>query len=392
MKITAIKTLHADFGWRTLSFLKLETDAGIIGWSEYYEGAGNAGLTALIKGMSELLIGSDPRRYEAIVTKLNAATIQAIGGLNQQSIAALTNACVDAAAKAYGIPVHALFGGAIREQVPVYWSHFASYRVRYAKSLGVAAPRTYDDLAKIAGEVRAKGLGALKTNIVMPVDGGGFAGFQPTRAEGAGYPELNVSPAVLEATIRQMQAIKDGAGPGIGLMLDINFFFRPEGMLRIARALEPFDLEWLEVDSYDVGALQVVKQQARVPIGSLEHLYGRRGYKPFLDARAVDMAIIDPIWNGFIEAVKIAQLVDSYEMNAAPHNYYGYLADFISLNLAAVMPNLRVMEHDPDGVPWRHEFYTHAPEVAGGTMTVPNRPGWGTDIDEAGVARHPPTK
>lgn len=138
--------------------------------------------------------------------------------------------------------------------------------------------------------------------------------------------------------------------------------------------------------------MQDVRQQCRVPIGSLEHLYGRRGYKPFLDRRAVDVAIIDPIWNGYVEALKIAQLCDAYEMNAAPHNYYGYLSDFISLNLAAVMPNLRVMEHDPDAVPWRHEFYTHAPEIDSGTMAVPDRPGWGTDIDEAGVARHPPTR
>lgn len=391
MKITKIKTLHGDFGWRTLSFLKLETDVGVVGWSEYYEGAGNRGLTSVIASMSELLIGRDPRRFEAIVNLLNAATLQAVGGLNQQAIAALTNACVDAAAKAYDLPVHALFGGAIREAVPIYWSHFVSYRVRYADSLGIAAPKTYDDISKIAEEVRAKGYGALKTNIVMPV-AGGFAGYTPTRAEGQGYPELNLSLEVLETAVRQMQAIKDGAGPGIGLLLDLNFFFRPEGVLRIARALEPLGLEWLEVDSYDVGALQAVKQQCRVPIGSLEHLYGRREYKRFLDARAVDVPIIDPIWNGFIESMKIAQLCDTYEMNAAPHNYFGYLADFISLNLTAVMPNLRIMEHDTDGVPWRHEFYTHAPEIVSGKMIVPNRPGWGTDINEAGVAKHPPTK
>src|SRR5690606_16160089 len=165
----------------------------------------------------------------AAATKLSAATIQAIGGINQQAVAALTNACLDVAAKAVGLPVHALYGGAIRDRVQVYWSHFVSYRVRYHKAMGVTAPQTYDDLSRIAEEVRARGFSALKTNIVLPVEGGGFAGFQPTRVQGAGYPELNLSPQVLETTVRQMQAIRDGAGPGIGLMLDINFFFRPEG-------------------------------------------------------------------------------------------------------------------------------------------------------------------
>jgi len=390
MKITGIKTLHADFGWRVLSFLKIETDSGIVGWSEYYEGAGNAGLAAVIGALGERLIGADPRQFEAISTRLTAATIQAIGGLNQQALAALVNACLDVAAKAADLPVHGLFGGTIREHVPVYWSHFASYRVRYPEPLGIMSPRTYDDLSRMAEEVHARGFSAFKTNIVLPKDGEGFTGFQPTRAQGAGYPDLNLSPAILEAAVRQMQALKDGAGPGIGMMLDINFFFRPEGMLRLARALEPFDLEWLEVDSYDPGALRCVREQCRVPIGSLEHLYGRRGYKPFLDARSVDVAIIDPIWNGFLEALKIAQFCDTYELNAAPHNYYGYLSDFISLNFAAVMPNLRIMEHDPDAVPWRHEFYTHPFEISDGVVAIPDRPGWGTDIDEAGVARHPP--
>lgn len=392
MKITGLKTLHADFGWRTLSFLKVETDEGLVGWAEYYEGAGNAGLTAVIKALGERVMGNDPRRFEAISTILAAATIQAIGGINQQAIAAIVNACLDIAAKAAGLPVHGLFGGAIREQVAVYWSHFASYRVRWPKALGVEPPHSYDDLGKLAEDARSRGFSALKTNIVLPKDGGGFAGFQPTRVQGAGYPELNLTPEVLEAAVRQMQVIREAVGPSIALMLDVNFFFRPEGMLRLARALEPFDLMWLEVDGYDPGALRSVRELSRVPLGSLEHLYGRRGYKPFLDVGSVDVAIIDPIWNGYLEALKIANLCDAYELNAAPHNYYGDLSDYISLNLAAVMPNLRIMEYDPDAVPWRQEFYTHPLEVKDGAVTVPDRPGWGTDIDEAGVARYPPTK
>src|SRR5688500_12189116 len=126
MKITGLRTLHADFGWRTLSFLKLETDDGTVGWSEYYEGAGNAGLTGVITALGELVIGRDPRRVEAILTRLGAATLQAVGGLNQQAIAAIGNGCLDLAAKAFELPVHALYGGAIRDSVPVYWSHFAS--------------------------------------------------------------------------------------------------------------------------------------------------------------------------------------------------------------------------------------------------------------------------
>jgi galactonate dehydratase len=389
VKIARIGQLHGDFGWRTLSFLKIATADGVVGWSEYYEGAGNRGLTAVIQALGEGLIGADPREVSRIVAKLHGQTIQAPGGLNQQAIGAMTNALLDIKAKALGVPVHALYGGAIRDRLTLYWSHCASYRARYPKELGLAPPRNYDDLARIGAEVRERGFKALKTTILLPVDGG-FRNYRPTTGESTGFPELNLSPELVDGTKRELAALREGSGPSVGLMLDVNFFFKPEGFLRLARALEPFDLLWLEMDSYDPEALADVRRGARVPIASCEHLYQTRGYRPFLDAGSVDVAIVDPIWNGFAEAMKIAALAESYEINVAPHNYYGFLSDFITANFAAAISNLRIMETDIDAVPWRHEFYTHAPEIAGGEMAVPTRPGWGTDINEAAVRARPP--
>lgn len=390
MKITKITSLHADFGWRVLSFLKMETDAGIIGWAEYYEGAGNRGLTATISALGEQIIGDDASRTSALANRLAAMTLQAPGGLAQQAIAALTNACLDIAAKAKDCPVADLFGGRLRDDVPLYWSHGVSYRVRYAKHLGLTAPQNYDDIAKLAQDARDAGYSAFKTNIVLPQKGGGFAGFSPTRGRVDAFPALTLSAEVEGAAVQQMQALRDGGGDALGLMLDINFFFRPEGAVRLARAMQPFNLTWLEVDNHDVAALADIRTRASMSVGSLEHIYGATAYRPFFEARATDIAIVDPIWNGFLEAQKIATLANTYEINIAPHNYYGYLSDFISLNFAASAPNLHIMETDPEGVPWRHEFYTHAPQIVDGQMRLTNRPGWGTDIDEQAVSRHPP--
>lgn len=390
MKITGITSLHADFGWRVLSFLKIETDAGLVGWSEYYEGAGNQGLTGTLAALGEQLIGNDPTRVAAIANRLAAKTLQAPGGLAQQAIAALTNACLDIAAKAKDCSVSDLFAGRLRDDVRLYWSHGVSYRVRYAEHLGMDAPRTYDDIAKLAEEARDAGYSAFKTNIVLPEQGGGFRGFSPTRGRVDAFPALTLAPEVEAAAVAQMRALREGGGDALGLMLDINFFFRPESAIRLARTLEPFNLAWLEVDSHDVSALADLRSRTAMSIASLEHIYGASGYRPFFDARAADVAIVDPIWNGFLESRKIAVVADSFEINIATHNYYGYLSDFISVHLAAATPNLHVMETDPEGVPWRSEFYTHVPEVEAGQMRVPARPGWGTDINEAAVARHPP--
>ena len=100
-----------DAGWRVFSFLKIETDVGIIGWSEYNESYGSKGLTGVIVKLAETLIGQDPRPVERISADLYAKTRQAPGGLIQQAIAAIENALVDVKAKALGIPVCEMLGG-----------------------------------------------------------------------------------------------------------------------------------------------------------------------------------------------------------------------------------------------------------------------------------------
>jgi galactonate dehydratase len=145
MKIVNVEDLHADGGWRAFSFLKLTTDDGLVGWSEFCESGWNKGLTAVIRRMADSVVGEDPGAYALISARLAAATRMAPGGLNAQAIAAIENACLDIAAKARGVPVSALFGGPLRDRIGVYWSHCGSFRVRNAdlfeRLLGIGAPR-----------------------------------------------------------------------------------------------------------------------------------------------------------------------------------------------------------------------------------------------------------
>ena len=86
MKITGCQTLHCDAGWRNFSFLKLQTDDGLVGISEYNESYGSKGLTAVIEALVDAITGDDPCRHEFVSQKLYAMTRQAHGGLNQQAI------------------------------------------------------------------------------------------------------------------------------------------------------------------------------------------------------------------------------------------------------------------------------------------------------------------
>ncbi len=389
MKIERLETLRADAGWRMFSYLKVTTSDGITGWSEFNESFGSTGLADVINGLAPVLIGRDPRRYEAITAHLHVLTRQSRGGINQQAIAAIENALLDITGKAYGVPVCALFGGPVRERIPVYWSHFGTYRVRSHALMGVPPLHSYDDLARHAAEVKARGFKALKTNILLS-DGNMLASFSPGFGRTPGWPELNWDNRVRDAATRQLTAIREAIGPEMGLMLDINFHFKTEGFRRIADAVAPARLTWLEVDTHDAPSLALIRRDAPCPVASCETLHGRREFKPYFENYAQDVAIIDVIWNGLAESLKIAAMADVYETNVAPHNFYGHLCSAISAHFSAAVPNFRIMEIDIDSAPWRDEFYDSVPVIENGELVLPLKPGWGIEVNEKAVRARPP--
>ena len=389
MKIAKIEDLHCDAGWRTFSFLKVTIDDGLVGWSEYTEADGSRGLTSVIHGMAEALIGTDPRPIQAIASTLYVKQVQAPNGVNQRAIAAIENALLDIKGKALGVPVYELFGGPVRDRIPVYWSHCGTYRVRNHEAVGTPPLRTYDDVAAMGAEVKARGFKALKTNI-LPFDGEKLVGFGPGFGRTSGYPALNIDRKTLQAVRDTLGAFRDGAGPEMGLHLDVNYHFKTEGFLQVAKAVEPYDLTWLEIDTWDPQSLALIRSRAPCPIASCESITGRRAFRPFLDAYAQDVAIIDVIWNGFLESIKIASMAEAYEVNVAPHNYYGHLCSAVSAHFCAVVPNFRVMEIDIDSVSWRDELFINAPVIEDGELIIPKGPGWGVEVNEAAVRAHPP--
>src|SRR3984957_17807069 len=135
---------------------------------------------------------------------------------------------------------------------------------------------------------------------------------------GPGWPELNISRDLVEGLVAQMSAFRQGAGPDVGLHLDLNFTFKTEGYIRLAQAPDSFDLGWLDIDSYAPAALATIRRSARTRVASLESLHGRRQFKPFFEQQAVDVAIIDVAWNGILESMKIGAMADAYEGNVGP--------------------------------------------------------------------------
>jgi len=393
MKIVKLEDFHADGGWDTYSFLKITTDEGLAGWSEFNESR-RRGMTALIRGLGAALIGEDPRAVGRIEARLHALSRSTAGGLHAHAIAAIVNACLDLKGKALGVPVCELIGGAVRERMPVYWSRCAVLRARCAelfdgKVIEAPAVRSLADVAAAAREARERGFKAVRTNLLV-FDAKGGRQFAPgMTASGIGHPELNLTDDVLDAIIAQLSALREGAGPGVRLLLDLNFNYKPEGLKRIAKAVEPFNLMWLEMDLHDAKALSLIRRSTTTPIGSLETILGRRSLKPYLESYAVDVAIIDAQWNGLAESIRMAAMADAYEVNVASHNFNGPLANVMSAHFCAAIPNFRIMEFDVDEVPWKGKLLTKPYAIENGELVLPSGPGWGTEVDEDAVRTHP---
>jgi L-alanine-DL-glutamate epimerase-like enolase superfamily enzyme len=388
MKITAIESLHADAGWRVFSFLKIRTDEGITGWAEYNESYGSRGLSAVIAKLGERLIGRDPRPSEAIFAELYAVTRQAPGGVNAQAIAAIENALLDIRARALGVPVYALFGGPIRERLRLYWSHCGTYLLQHADKVGQPPLRSLADVTDLGRRVAESGYTALKTNILVFDEPPWL--HMPGFARRGEPPELNAERHVIDALQKLIAAFQAGAGPGVEILLDLNFNFKTEGYLRVTRALDEMGLMWFEIDSYDARALAHIRRSLKTPIASLESLHGVRQFVPFFEQQAVDVAIVDEIWNGVAQSVKIAAMAEAYEVNVAPHNFYGHLCTAHSAHFCAAIPNFRIMEIDVDDVPWKNDLVTVPPRIEDGHLILPTGPGWGTEVNEEAVRAHPP--
>jgi L-alanine-DL-glutamate epimerase-like enolase superfamily enzyme len=389
MKVARMQTLACDAGWRNYHFLKLTTDSGIIGWSEFDEGFGAPGVATVIERLSHRVIGQPVGAHERIYADLYAATRPASGGVIALALAAIENALLDAKAKGLGVPCYELLGGKVRDQVRVYWSHCATWRINHPSYY--KPPITdLDGVRAIGREVREKGFGALKTNIFLYEAGG-----KQPRGYRPGFsvpfsPALNVERSVLRNLRMHLEAIREGAGPDVDLLLDLNFNAKTEGYLKILREIADLDVFWIEIDTFNPQALGLIRRQSPHPIASCETLLGLRAFLPYLREQAMDVAIIDTPWNGVWQSMKIAAAAEAHEVNVAPHNFYGHLCTMMNAHFAAAVPNLRILETDIDRLAWDHQLFTHVPEYDKGHLLVPDRPGWGTEPNEEAIAAHPP--
>lgn len=163
---------------------------------------------------------------------------------------------------------------------------------------------------------------------------------------------------------------------------DINESWSPERARRGGRALQDAGIAWLEdpVHHLDVAALADLRRQLEVPIAAGEHLYHLDQFRQLLEARAVDVLILDLARVGGVTPWrKIAALAQAHRIPVC-----GHVVPEIQVHLLASAPNAHLVEY----VPRSAGILGSMPQIEAGELVAPHGPGLGLELDEAAVARH----
>ena len=385
LKITRVRTFIVDGGFRPWTFVKIETsDDGLVGWGDCTDWGSPGPIAAMVERLAELIVGRDPMQAERIWWELHAQSVRHTGGIAWKAMAGIDSALWDIRGKVLGAPVWQLLGGKLRDELRLYWSHCGSNRANRSERLGVPKVETTDDLRRLAAEVGERGYTALKTNLFPLKD-------RPD-ADPRAVPDAyagDISGPALRNAEAVVATFREELGPDVGIALDVAFRFKLAGAIKLARALEPFDLMWLEVESFDPRALRTIRESTRTTICTGESIFGTQGFRPYLDLNAQDIIMPDLAWNGITMGKKIADQAHTHDVLLSFHNCHSPVTTLVSAAVAATAPNFFILEIDQDDAPWRDDLMTHPFTVEAGHLKLPDRPGLGSDLIEAELLKRP---
>jgi L-alanine-DL-glutamate epimerase-like enolase superfamily enzyme len=352
MKITAVETVElAEFPF--LLWLRIHTDAGVIGTGETFFAPGP--VAAYLHGSAAAyLLGKDPRDIELHDRRLGNVYVGARdSGAEMRGNSAINIALWDIYGQSLGEPVWRLLGGRTHESVPVYNTCAGYGHIRATKRHGLfertedwslkqkdAGEGPYEDLLawrfnadKLAESLLSEGIAAMK---IWPFDIAAEAS-NGTRLTG---PDL-------DKALEPFRKIRGAVGNRIEIMVELHGLWTLPPALRIAEALKPFDVAWLEepIRFNELDALVELARHTSTPLAVSERLATRQVFKQVIGRGAASIIMIDLAWcGGLSEARKIANMAEASELPVTLHDCTGPIVFAASVALSATLPNVNWQE------------------------------------------------
>ncbi len=394
MKITDLKC--AIIGRNPV--VRINTDEGIYGYGEA-EGT-KPYLKPHVMFYKDMLLGTDPTNVESVLMGIrNMGAFKPWGS----AVSAIEMALWDIAGKAAGIPVYKLLGGKVRDKVRVY-----NGGIRFP--MNGASPEDYaENVAKM--KASPEGFSFIKQAI-------GFHGGMPRTVPGFYYGETELNPT--DSSIGQygkmprhpgyrhrglmtekgfkhvvacIEAMKDVLGDEVGLALDCGPGMVPTDAIRLAKAVEPLNLMWLEdmvngdYNPYVLADVyRDITMSTSTPIHTGEQIYLRQNFRDLIEKQAVNIVGPDPADVGGIAEMKwIAEYADLHGILMAPHGIFdGLIGLAAHVQVAAALPqNYIAFEYPVSWEPWWYDIIEGLPDpiVKESLIEVWDTPGLGVDFN-----------
>ena len=344
LKVTKLETFLVRPRWL---FLKVYTNAGIVGLGEpVLEGRAKT-CAAAVKEIAPYLIGKDPRRVVHHWQAIYRHAFYRGGPILTSALSGIDQALWDIKGKALGVPVYELLGGPTRNRVRVY-AHASSTEA-------------------VRGGIK-KGFTAFKT---------GVSRRRPARiVETKGF---------VEHVAERFAGLREAGGAEADIAIDFHGAVPPQTARLLINALEPYQPFFVEepVQCQNVDVLADVARGTFLPIATGERIFTKWGFRDILEKRAASILQPDLCHAGGITEVRlIAGMAEAYYAAIAPHNPLGPISLAAGIQLAASIPNFLCQEQVSLG-----KGYLKNPfEIQNGYIPLPAGPGLGIELDEEAVA------
>jgi galactonate dehydratase len=344
LKITKLETFLVKPRWL---FLKVHTNAGIVGLGEPITEGRALTCQAAVKEIEPYLIGKDPRQVVHHWQAIYRHAFYRGGPILTSALSGIDQALWDIKGKALGVPVYELLGGPTRKRVRVY-----------------AHARTPDAIK----EGKAKGFTAFKTG--------------PAKRRPAHYIE---TPAEVHFAAEMFAELRKTAGDDCDIAIDFHGAISPALAKVLIKALEPHQPMFIEepINCQNHDLMAEIARGTHLPIATGERVFTKWGFREVLEKKAATILQPDLCHAGGItECRLIAGLAEAYYATIAPHNPLGPISLAAGVQLAASIPNFLCQEQVSLGEGYLKKPFT----LREGYLDLPTGPGLGIELDENAMA------
>ena len=369
MRITAVESLYWEAIPRVLT-IRIHTDTGLVGLGETVDKIpGSRG--ALHGTLAPQLLGRDPLDIEGIWQDLaDNILYHGFAGAEMRALSAVDIALWDLMGKHYGAPVYHLLGGRCRERIPTY-----NTCTGYGEMNDYALWQ--EDAGELARRLLADGYRAMK---IWP--------FDPASGDSRGQ---YISPAGVEQSLRPIRQIRDAVGSEMEIGLEFHFRWNRASMERIVKALEPYDILFLEDVMHAVfpDEIKALSAHTLIPIVGSELMLTRWQMREWLEKHVSQILMTEPLWTGGIsETRKLAYLAETFGVPLVLHNISGPVGHAACMHLGAHVADLFMVESVRAFAQTYFPLISNlAPRVTDGKLPVPDGPGLGVEILPEALAR-----